>query len=81
VPAAATLTHTSPWAGSKSVSRGGLFPPIGKIAPVSAGYGSVTIAGQSQQNTGDVVAEISSCTNTGAVTGNLSKAIASLVRT
>jgi hypothetical protein len=47
---------------------------------VSTGYGSVTIAGQSQQNIGDVTVGIGGCAITGAVTGNVSNAIASLAK-
>ncbi len=56
-------------------------PPVAvsQIATVSAGSGPVNIARQSQQNIGDVTAGISSSApNTGAVTSNVSKAIAPL---
>src|SRR5437588_6579018 len=57
---------------------GTLAVAIGQIAAVSTGYGPVTIARQGQQNIGDVTVGISSSATTGAVTGNVSKAIASL---
>jgi HAE1 family hydrophobic/amphiphilic exporter-1 len=68
-------------AGIKALAIG--TPPValGQIATVSAGYGPVTIARQSQQNIGEVTAGISSSASTGAVTGNLSRAIASLSKT
>src|SRR5205085_3557347 len=51
---------------------------VGRIAAVSMGYGPVTIAGQSQQIIGDVTSGISGSATTGAVTGKISSAIASL---
>jgi HAE1 family hydrophobic/amphiphilic exporter-1 len=55
-------------------------PPVavGQIATVSAGYGPITIARQSQQNIGDVTAGIDSSASAGAVTSNVSQAIAPL---
>jgi hypothetical protein len=45
------------------------------------GYGPVTIAGHSQPIIGDVTADIGGSAITSAVTGNVSKAIASLGKT
>ena len=58
-----------------------LAVPIGQVAAVSTGYGTVTIAGQSQKNTGDVMADIDGSATTDAVTGTISSAIASLAKT
>ena len=60
---------------------GTLAMAVGPIAAVSTGYGPVTIAGQSQQNIGDATVGIGGSATTGALTGNVSKAIASLART
>jgi hypothetical protein len=60
---------------------GTLVMPIGQIAAVSMESGPVTIAGQSQQIIGDITAGIGGFATIGAVTGNVSKAIASLAKT
>jgi TPP-dependent pyruvate/acetoin dehydrogenase alpha subunit len=60
---------------------GTLAVATGQIAAVSTGYGAVTIAGESQQNFGDVTADIGGSPTTSTVTGNVSKAIASLGKT
>jgi hypothetical protein len=60
---------------------GTLAVAMGQIAAASMGYGPVTIAGQGQPNIGDVTVGIGGSTNTGAVTGNVSKAMTSLGKT
>jgi len=52
-------------------------PPVavGQIASVSPSLGPVSIARQGQQNIGDITAGVSSSYSSGAVTGNVSKAI------
>jgi HAE1 family hydrophobic/amphiphilic exporter-1 len=67
--------------GIKALTIGAPPVAVGQIATVSAGYGPVTIARQSQQNIGEVTAGIRSSASTGAVTGNVSRAIASLGKT